>query len=383
MRFVDVVVHNLARRKLRSALTCIGIASAVATMLTLVGFSSGLERSTVEVYASRGVDLIVVRAGVTQRLTSSLNASLTERNAALPGIAAVNPSQSDVVSFGEGSLVGIPVQGWPAHGFAFDTLTMSRGRRLQAGDRWGVLLGESLAALLEKKVGDPLEIEQQPFRIIGVYTGANVYESMSAVTLLPDLQELMDRAGQVTEFQLRLQGATLADPAAVDTLREQIEDLRDDDGLRMGLSAITARRLVDSSTEMGLARAMAWGTTAIALVMGALGMLNTMLMSVLERTREIGILRALGWRTSLIVRLVMAESLTMSLVGAALGIIGGLLLTRTLSATALMGGLLRPELSPWTALLSLLLAVLIGAIGGFYPAQRAAGLSVVEALHDE
>jgi putative ABC transport system permease protein len=383
MRFSQVILKNVVRGKIRSLLTCLGVALAVATMVTLVGFSSGLENSTTEVYAARNIDLVVTRAGVTQRLTSNLNESLAERLAILPHVKQVGPSLTDMVSFWNGSLVGIPVHGWPAGGFAIETLTMNRGRKLTAADHWGVLLGEGLARALNKGIDDEVDIEQQQFHIVGIYAGLNVYENMTAVVLLPDLQQLMDRAGQVTEFQIVFDRETVTDPQAIPQLRREIEALRDEQGHRFGLAAQSTQQYVAGSTEIGMARAMAWGTSAIALVIGCVGVLNTMMMSVLERTQEIGILRALGWRTSRIMRMIVGETLTISAGGIVAGVAIGVALTRLLSSTPWLVGLLQPDVSPTVIGASALSALGIGLIGGGYPAFRAAGLSAVEALHYE
>src|SRR3569833_275487 len=112
MRLLDFVVNNLWRRKLRTALTCLGVALAVAATLALLAFSNGLERSAAEVYEGRGIDLIVVRSGVTQQVSSSLDEGIGKTISRLASVRAVNSSQTDIVSFGEGSLVGISVHGW-------------------------------------------------------------------------------------------------------------------------------------------------------------------------------------------------------------------------------------------------------------------------------
>src|ERR1700734_1119834 len=101
MHFVQLVSRNLWRRKLRSALTCLGAAMGVTATVSLFAFSRGLEHSTLEVYQGRGIDLVVVRTGVTERITSSLNQSTAQRILRLPGVREVNPSQTDLVSFGD------------------------------------------------------------------------------------------------------------------------------------------------------------------------------------------------------------------------------------------------------------------------------------------
>ncbi len=154
MRFVHVALKNVLRRKTRSALAAASVASAVATTIALVGFSTGFKSSMSEVYAKHRIGLVVVRAGVAERVTSSLDESVARQIAALPHVRAVNPSLTDMVSFADGSLMGIPVHGWPSDSFVLPTLQLTAGRTLAKSDRRGILLGCGLAQSLGKQVGD-------------------------------------------------------------------------------------------------------------------------------------------------------------------------------------------------------------------------------------
>jgi putative ABC transport system permease protein len=380
MTFLQLILKNLLRRRIRSALSGLGVAIAVAAAIALISFSTGFERSSVEVYSGHGVDMIAVRSGVTERLTSNLNEQIAPQLAGLPGVAAVNPSLTDMVSFGEGSLVGIPVHGWPPGSFIFDSLQLSQGRHIGPEDHHAVMLGEQLAASLKSKIGDALEIEGKPFTLVGTYRGLNVFESATAVVALEDLQKLMDRAGQVTEFQLQLDARLPDKSAAIVNLRREIAELKNPAGGRWGLAAQATQEFVTSSTEVKLAKAMALVTSIIAVAIGAIGVLNTMMMSVLERTQEIGILRAIGWRKSRIVRMIVGESLLLAFTGSLLGIVGGWLLICLLVRVPLAQGLVRPELPPGVVLQGELLALVAGLAGGGYPAYRGARLSPCEAL---
>jgi putative ABC transport system permease protein len=128
---------------------------------------------------------------------------------------------------------------------------------------------------------------------------------------------------------------------------------------------------------------MAWITTAIALVIGSIGMLNTMMMALMERTQEIGTLRAIGWRRPRIVALILGESLALSVLGAMAGTLlawGALHLLKRLPAV-------RGDLSPHITLVALAAGVtvtlLFGVLGGGYPAYRGASLLPAEAIHEE
>jgi putative ABC transport system permease protein len=193
----------------------------------------------------------------------------------------------------------------------------------------------------------------------------------------------MDRPDQVTEFQLILAPGLAKDRQKLVVVRENLESLADEHGQRYGLAAQPVREFVEGSTEMGLARAMSWGTSAIAVFIGSLGMWNTMMMSVLERTQEIGILKAIGWQPQRIVKMVVCEALLLSVAGALLGVVAGWLLTHLFAESSALKGLLRPAISQGALLASLVLAALMGIFGSALPAVRASRLSPVEALHYE
>lgn len=383
MSFFSLILNNVLRRKVRSLLTGLGVAIAVAATVALISFSTDFEHSSAQIYTGRGVDMVVVRAGVTERVTSNLNEQIVTQVARLPNVATVAPSLTDMVSFGEGSLVGIPVHGWPPDSFLFATLSLVAGRRIEASDHWAVMLGQQLAENLKKHVGDMVEIESQPFHVVGIFHGLNQLESVSAIVKLSDLQQLMDRQGQVTEIQVRLEPQLADREAGLAQLRREIGELHNPAGRRWGLAAQPTQEFVTGTSEIKLAKGMALGTSLIALVIGSIGVLNTMMMSVLERTQEIGVLRAIGWPKRRVMRMIVGESLLLALSGALLGLVGGWLLMCSLVHVPLVQGLIQPQL-PWSVLAEgLLLAVVAGLIGGGYPAYRGARMSPSEALRYE
>jgi putative ABC transport system permease protein len=134
---------------------------------------------------------------------------------------------------------------------------------------------------------------------------------------------------------------------------------------------------------VGLAHAVAWGTSSIALIVGILGIANTMAMSVFERTREIGILRALGWKSWGVLVLIQFEAVVLGLIGGVVGLgvgWGGLRLLATLPQTASIAS---ASVTPMHLLEGLGISVLSGLLAGAIPAWRGAHLSPIEALrHD-
>jgi putative ABC transport system permease protein len=377
--FLEVIAKNLARRKTRTTLTVAGLAAAVAATTTLLNIAWAFAGSAADSYRSRDVDLVVVRAGVAERITSSLSASLAGRLAALPEVAGVDGSLTDMVSFGQQSLVGIPLHGLDPAGFAAGRLTIVSGSPLTSHDRHAVLLGSGLARALKNQPGQEVEIERTPFRIAGVFETDNVLESNTAVAPLADVQELMDRPGQVSEFQIRV-GPSYAGDTALCAICRNVESLRDQKGRSLGFKALPTRQFVESDTETKLATGMAWGTSIITVLLSLVGMLNTMLMSVLERTRELGILRAVGWTRGRILRLILGESLAIGAVGAAAGVVLAGVLLQILAAWSFTRNVVQPGLLSGPVLVAISLMLAAAVAGSFYPAYRGASVLPTEAL---
>jgi putative ABC transport system permease protein len=375
MRFSTIIVRNILRRKVRSLLTVTGVALAIAAVVGLLGVSSGFTTSLMTMYESRGVDLVVVRAGIADRLTSSLDEQFGERIAALPQVKRVAGSLTEVSAF--------PIRGWKADSFAFDHLPIVEGRRLQSTDEKAVVVGVDLAKEKNWKLGDSIEIESYPFQVVGIFNNRNPIENSSVVMLLSDLQELMDRPNQVTEFQIAAVSPDGDGKSPVEELRRAIESMTDSEGRSLRLAAMPTQDFVSSTTQLRLAKAMAWMTSVIALIIGGVGILNTMIMSVLERTQEIGVLRSLGWRRSRIVRLIMGESMLLTFLGALLGTVIAIGLTNLLIYLSVVPGIVQGDFSPRVLLTGLIMAILVGLFGGLYPAWRGANLPPTEALRYE
>ena len=383
MRFLTLILKNLARRKVRSALTVVGVAVAVGTLVALLGIAHGFEHTAVESFTSRGIDIVVIEAGKPDQLQSELDESLGDHIRALPGVKAVGAGLLELVAFRKGdSDINVLIQGWEPDGVLFDHLEVVSGRKFQPGDGPSALLGVTAAQNLGKQVGDALDLQGEEFKVVGVYKSHDLVNDGAVTVLLPELQRLMVRYKRVTGFSVILDPHR--DPGiTAESVCARIRELPDERGRRGRIAALPTLDYVKGSAHIRIAHAMSWLTSAIALVIGAVGMLNTMIMAVFERTKEIGILRAIGWRRSRIVRMILGEALLLSLTGAALGTLGAVGLTRWLSTFPQVSGFVAGRIYPAVVGQGFLMALLVGLLGGFYPAVRAARLLPTEALrHD-
>jgi putative ABC transport system permease protein len=373
MSFFRIALKNLLRRRLRTALTLCGVAVGIAAFVALVGFARAFEEQWAKLYESSGTDLAVVQKTF---LNTFVDESVGEKLRALPFVAAADPVIVNLMDLTPE--VNALVYGWPARSFEMDTLTVLQGRAFQ-DDKPEVMLGEVLAENLGKKPGEMMDIQGSPFLVAGVFRGGSALEAGAAVLPLGQLQKISDLGGKVTAFHVHLRKGPGGepDPQRVLEARAAIE------AACPGLKALPASVRARNNQLVVLARSMAWGTSLIALFIGALGIANTMAMSVFERTREIGVLRALGWRRSRVMKLILIEAAVLGLVGGCFGVAGGWLALRILESLPFTASFVTSSIPLSHCLEALGIAVVVGLLAGFLPAQRGARLSPVEALRYE
>jgi putative ABC transport system permease protein len=386
MHFTTFVLKNLFRRPVRSALTILGLAVAVGSMIALPGISHNIDAAVLKSLDARGVDLVVTSAGKTDQLTSDLDESLAEKARGIPGVIGVSTALVELVDLtrDSGATINVLLHGWTPDNFVFDDIKVTQGRKLEAGDRGRVMLGSKLAhENLNKSVGDTVTVLGETFEVVGIFESYIVYEDGSVAMPLKEVQRLASRPGKITGFSVRVQKSPTDPDASVEAVRQQVLALTDDKGRPAKLSAKPAPEYVGSVSHLKMVRAMAWIVSAIGMLIGVISMLNTMIMSVLERTQEIGILRAIGWPRSRVFRMILTEAVLISLAAAVLGAIGATATTYVLSQFPQVNGFIEGGIA-WSVILEGTgLSVLIALVGGAYPAIRAARLLPTEAIRHE
>jgi len=373
MNAITYPLRNLGNHRLRSALTAVGIGAAMASLLALVGLSRGVDSAVALSMQDRGTDIVAIKKGSVEILTTVLDERLAGQLRAQPGVTNVMSSMGDVVNLDTGQMAYVAA--WSEEGGFWTTLPITQGKRPGPGDYASAVLGQTLAETLGKRPGDRIELEGQSFLVSGISKQASVIDDRSIILPLLSLQRLLGREGKVSGFHIRIDHPEK--PARLAEMRDRLAAAFPE------LAFVEAGEMATHTALTNLLRAMAWASSTIALVMAFVIVLNTLLMAVTERTREIGLLSAIGWKPSRILATIVLEGVMVAAAGAVVGVAAGLLSLQLMIHHPAVGGFLQPDVTPVLLLQSVVLVLVVGALGGLYPAWRATHMRPMELLRGE
>lgn len=362
-----MVWKNLIRQAGRSTLTVLGIAIGVAAVVALGAFASSI---MVNYGSALGLsnELLVSQANALDVAFSNLDEDLGVRLAAVPDVTNVDPGVFTWINMGDTPYFLV-------YGYEVGSVSMRHYRIVEGRSVTGprqIAIGRRAADALKLNVDGFLRVYGTPYRIVGIYeTGQGVEETGGIVTL-EESQIIAQKQRQVSLFQVGVRPGT-----DLEQVRRRIEMMD------ANLSVSIASSYESGQEWTSLIQGFAWGIASIAILIGGLGMMSAMVMSVLERTREIGTLRAVGWSKKRIILLILGESFLLSLTGGLVGIGLGAAMAWAASQSPGIGALLEGGLG-WNVIAQgMAIALALGAVGGVYPAWAAASLPPVEALRYE
>lgn len=369
MTFLTIVMRSLIRRPVRTGLTLVGIAVGIAAVVALVGIAQGYEKSVEQQLDVIGMDLLVsnMTGGITPKVYDT---AVADKVGALPGVHKVARVLMHFLSVEEVPFMMVSGREWG--NFGWDKLTVVEGRLPKDGDEQAVVLGTIAADMLKKKVGDTVQLEAAELPVVGIVDGHSVVDNGGMLLSLKVLQDVKGEQGKINFVNVRLEPHL--PKAQVDGIIAEVKKIYPEG------RASRTNEVVGTSQGFRVANAMSWSTSLLAIIVGVLNVMNTMLMTVFERTHEIGILLAVGWKRVRIIAMVLCESALLGFLGGVAGVAIGILGLFVLEHSAVRGTL-QPDTSPQLLLLSVAIAVIVGIISGLYPAWRSSKLSPAVALH--
>jgi putative ABC transport system permease protein len=399
---LKIALRALARNKVRSALTMLGIIIGVASVIAMVSLGQGAQKQVQERIASMGTNLLIVSAG--SQTSGGVRGGAGSRTTLVPedveaivrespAVAAASPSVSTSATLIFGN------QNWTtrAEGVGISYLKV-RARDVSSGTFFTdtdvrsaarvVVIGQTVVNEVfggADPVGQTMRLRNLPFRVVGVLAakGQTQWGQDQDDTVVIPYTTVMKKLLATTYIPTAYISAVSSEASSA--AEEQIKDvLRRRHNIRSGQEDdFTVRNLSDvaemAEETAGVMTLLLGGIAGVSLLVGGIGIMNIMLVSVTERTREIGIRMAVGARTAHVKYQFLIESVVLGLAGGLAGILVGI------GASIIMSRLFQwPQLiSPLATVGSALFSIAIGVFFGYYPARKAAALDPIEALRFE
>ena len=405
MRYAEVLrvaFRALARNKMRTLLTMLGIIIGVGAVICTVAIGEGASQQVQEQIQSLGENLITINAGSVNlggvHLGSAATKTLVPADATaiqeqISTVSRVSPGVGSGVQvvFGNqnwftrvtgASSEFLQIRHWPVErGAAFSDQDVQNAANV-------CIIGHTVAQNLfgsANPVGQTIRVSSLPFRVIGELTakGQSPYGQDQDDTMIMPYTTVMKKLSGISWLQSITVSATTS--ADMDAAQTQISALlRQRHHLR---ASEPDDFIIRSPTDIAQARAQTLGVmelllaciASVSLIVGGIGIMNIMLVSVTERTREIGVRMAVGATENDVRRQFLSEAVVLSMFGGAIGVVFGFFASNAVSAM-----LKWPTLIPASSILiSVLFSAAVGVIFGYYPARKAASLDPIEALRYE
>ena len=385
MSFLSLVVKNPFRNKTRSSLAIVGIAIGIMVIVALGMITGGLENSTQSTLKAGAAEITVSQAGSTGIGSSgSINQTYAADILSLSGVKStagiLRASNTTTGSTSSNSTQGGFGGGLSITGIDSDKLSLMgidsvNGTFFTNDSTNQVIIGKTEAQSLNKTVGDTINLYGQNFTITGTFETGNFMTDNGIVMPLSTLQNLTSNQNKVSEVLVKV-----TDNANVTTVSNTITNAYPNQ-LTTSTAADSANRI---NQGLGFISTASWAISLLAIFIGAVGVINTMVMTVYERTREIGVLKAVGWKDSRILGMILGESIVLTLIAFVVGtVIAVTGVEVLLTLVPSVGNAITPSFSIYIFLRAFGIALLVGIIGGLYPAYRASRLSPTEALRYE
>jgi putative ABC transport system permease protein len=370
MIFVTLILTNLLRHRIRSLISIAGIAFSVAAMLTIVTILQGAVGMFSGILSSDS-QVIVFERNVSDLFFSSVPARALTDISTWPMVLHADPVLFGVVASSDHPI--ITCFGITANDARLRKATWLEGSRAtfahQSND---VVLGQRAAEFLHAHLGSSVALGNGTFQISGIVKTANGFEDGGVFMPLAAAQDFFHKPGASSVITIKL-----SDKKFVDEFKQRVKTKYPD------LIALEDEEFTRSYSQFKILKATAWTVGGCGLILGGLGVANTMIMSVFTRIREIAILRVNGFSNFQIAMMIFGESALVSVFGAIAGLLLGAALLFILKLIPALHGYVDVSIQPLVILIVIVLAFFTGVAGALYPAIYAMRIRAVEALRFE
>lgn len=370
MIFLKLIVTNLLRHRIRSLISIAGIAFSVAAMLTIVTILQGAVGMFSGILSSDS-QVIVFERNVSDLFFSNVPASALAKISSWPMVQHADPVLFGVVASSDHPI--ITCFGITAADARLRKATWLEGSRaLFAHEPNDVVLGQRAAEFLHAHINSSVAIGNGAFHVAGIIQTANGFEDGGVFMPLAAAQDFFHKPGASSVITIKL-----ADKKFADAFKQKVKQTFPD------LIALEDAEFTRSYSQFKILKATAWTVGGCGLILGGLGVANTMIMSVFTRIREIAILRVNGFSNLQIATMIFGESALVSVFGAAVGLLLGAALLWILKLIPALHGYVDVSIQPLVVLVVIVLSFLTGVAGALYPALYAMRIRAVEALRFE
>jgi putative ABC transport system permease protein len=375
LSFLSLIIKNPFRNRTRAALAILGISIGIATIVALGMITDGLTASTQTTLSNGTAEITVTATG--SNAFSATGGTLTENYVTnILNISGVNATAGILrgITPAAGTVNGLEVNGINSSQINLEGIVITNGTNFADGTNQ-VIIGKTIAPVINKTVGSTITLFGKEFTVVGIYQSGNIVTDSLAFVSLTTLQNMTNAQGKITIIAVKVNTGANATNVANNISNAYPNQLTT-------TTATQEASLMDKSMS-GINTASA-AISVLAIVIGGIGIINVMIMSVFERTREIGVLKAVGWKSSDILIMILGESIILTLVAGVVGILLGYIGSEGLLAFfSTTGSVIKPVFTTNIVIRALVIALVVGILGGIYPAYRASRLPPTEALRYE